>query len=275
MALRLKHRDTSGSTAAPAATTGTSRLDFVGALDAALALVAVPAETARAMLPEGLRLASQSVMPASQHPLLFILGRQRNVRLALFAGGIDYLEFILAVPFVEHERPDRHPRGPFGWLACLFLDRPLPVLAGRLLLAFAKRRAAIEATDDTYRIACARTGAPLISARISAAGAPFSGCPWRFAEILRLPVISRRARGAWRYSVAYLELDRAEVAPITIDLTIERPFVPGLPVASLRLEADSGRALRLRTGWRLTGPCARRSPPRPMEAGQPYTEAVT
>jgi hypothetical protein len=276
MALRLKHRFTWGSTAASVATAGarTSGLDFIGDLDAALALVAVPAETARAMLPEGLRLAPQRLTPATQHPLLFVLGRQRKVRLALFSFGLDYLESILVVPFVEHARPERRPRGPFGWLPCLLLDRPLPVLAGRLLLAYAKQRAVIEATDDSYRIACARTGAPLLSARFSAAGASFSGCPRPLAEILRLPVISRRARGAWRYSVAGLDLERAEVRPIAIDLTIERPLVPGLPTGAFRLEAEAGRALRLRTSWRLTGPWARRSP-RPLEAGQRHAEPVT
>jgi len=264
MSARLKRRSTSGSVPAPVAAVGAtaSRLDFVGDLDAAIGLVAVPADRASAMLPSGLRLAPQSVMPEDQHPLLFMLGRQRNVRLALSSGGIDYLEFILAVPFVEHERPERHPRGPFGWLPCLFLDRRLPIVAGRLLLAYAKRRAAISSTDETYRIACARTGAPLLSARLAGTGASSNECPRPIAELLQLPVISRRTY-AWRYSVADLALDRAAIEPIGIDLTIEHAFVPGLPTGSFALDAKRGQAIRLRTGWRLTGPCARRSPPRP------------
>jgi hypothetical protein len=251
-----------------------SRLDFVGDLDAAIALLAVPADTASAMLPDGLRLARQGVTPENRHPLLLILGRQRNVRLALFSGGIDYLEFILAVPFVEHERPDR-PRGPFGYLPCLLLDRRLPILAGRLLLAYDKRRAAISATKDTYRIACADSGEPLLSARVLArAGLRHGRPPAPIAEILRLPVISRRAGGGWRYSVADLALDRAEIAPIEVDLAIVRPFLPGLTAGSFALEAKRGHALRLRTSWRLTGPFARRSLP-PDRAGQLPKEAVT
>lgn len=253
-----------------------SRLDFVGDLDAALAFLAVPADTASAMLPEGLRLAPQSAMPADQHPLLVVLGRQRNVRLALFSSGIDYLEFILAVPFVEHDQPDRHPRGPFGYLPCLFLDRRLPIVAGRLLLAYAKRRAAISATPDTYRIACPSTGEPLVSARFGTAGRSSSGRPSApIAEILQLPVISRSARRAWRYSVADLALDRAEIEPIDMNLAIERPFVPGLRAGSFALDAAGGHAFRLRTSWRLTGPVARRSPPRPSGTGQSPAEAVT
>ena len=276
MAARLKPRSTSASIPAPVAAGGAtaSRLDFVGDLDAAVGLVAVPADTARTMLPSGLRLASPSVAPADRHPLLLMLGHQRNVRLASFSGGIDYLEFILAVPFVEHERPERHPRGPFGWLPCLYLDRRLPIVAGRVLLAYHKRRAAISATEESYRVACARTGAPLLSARFKATGASSNGCPPPSAEILRLPVISRRTY-AWRYSIADLALDRAEIEPIGIELTIERAFVPGLPTGSFALESERGQAIRLRTGWRLTGPCARRTPPRPSEAGQPHAEEVT
>ena len=217
-----------------------SRLDFVGDLDAAIALIAVSADSARAMLPDGLRLARRSATPENQHPLLLMLGRQRNVRLALFSSGIDYLEFILAVPFVEHDRPGR-PCGPFGYLPCLFLDRRLPILVGRVLLAYAKRRAAISATDETYRIACARAGEPLLSARFGATGGSSKGrLSGPIVEILQLPVISRRARGAWRYSVADLTLGRAQIEPIGIELAIERPFVPGLPAGSFALDAKPG-----------------------------------
>jgi hypothetical protein len=273
--LRLRH-DSASRMDAREQQGKASRLDFVGDLDAAVALIAVPAASARAMLPEGLQLAPQNLTSGDQHPLLVMLGRQQNVRLALFSSGTDYLEFILAVPFVEHDRPDRHPRGPFGYLPCLFLDRRLPILAGRLLLAYDKRRAAISATDDSYSIAHATTGEPLISARFK----PLRGLSeWRppqaIADILRLPVISRRAHSAWRYSVADFALDRGEIRPIGMELAIECPFVPGLPVGSFVLEAEDGHALRLRTGWRLTGPIARRVPPLPPGTGQAPAEAVT
>jgi Acetoacetate decarboxylase (ADC) len=251
-------------------------LDFVGDLDAAIALVEVTADSARAMLPDGLRLAPQRFTPGNRHPLLLVLGRQRNVRLALFSTGIDYFEFILAVPFVDHARQGLHPRGPFGYLPRLFLDRRLPIVAGRLLLAYDKRRAAISATDESYRIARPRTGEPLISARFKAGrGSSDWRPPQPITETLQLPVISRRARGAWRYSVADFALDRAEIRPIGMELAIERPFVPGLPVGSFVLEAEGGHALRLRAGWRLTGPIARRVPPLPPGTGQAPAEAVT
>jgi Acetoacetate decarboxylase (ADC) len=276
MMARLQQRhDSIGPIGASERQSKGSRFDFVGDLDAAIALVEIPADSARAMLPDGLRLAPQRVMLGNRHPLLLMLGRQQNVRLALFSTGTDYLEFILAVPFVEHDRQGRHPRGPFGYLPCLFLDRRLPIVAGRLLLAYDKRRAAISATDESYRVARAHTEEPLVSARFRAVAGWSSRLPQPIADILRLPVVSRRARGTWRYSVADFALDRAEIRPIGMDLAIERPFVPGLPVGSFALDAECGHALRLRTSWRLTGPFARRSPPLPVGAGQAAAEAVT
>ena len=238
-----------------------SRFDLVGDLDAAIVLAAVARDDAGAMLPAGLRLAAQS--RSDLHPLLFVLGRQRNVRFAFSPFGIDYCEFILAVPFVEHGRSGAEPAGRFTYLPRLFLDRWLPTIGGRLLLAYEKRQAAIAATDVDYRIASLSTGEPLLSARFRPASQAIDELPpAALREILQLPLISRRARGAWRYSVAQFALDRAQIAPLELDLAIERRFVPGLPTGALAFDSGSGRAFRLRTSWRLSGPLARRSPPR-------------
>jgi hypothetical protein len=237
-----------------------SRFDLVGDLDAAIVLADVARDRASAMLPTGLRLAAPS--PGDRHPLLFVLGRQRNVRFAFSPFGIDYCEFILAVPFVEHVRPGE-PVGRFTYLPCLLLDRWLPTIGGRLLLAYEKRHAAIAATDLDYRITSLSAGQPLLSARFRPASQGVHELPpaalW---EIMQLPLISRRARGAWRYSVAQFALDRAQTAPLELEVVIERPFVPGLPTGSLAFDGASRSAFRLRTSWRLSGPLARRSPPR-------------
>jgi hypothetical protein len=237
-----------------------SRFDLVGDLDAAIVLAEVARDGASAMLPEGLRLAAPS--PGDRHPLLFVLGRQRNVRFAFSPFGIDYCEFILAVPSVEHARSGAEPAGRFTYLPCLLLDRWLPTNVGRLLLAYEKRHAAIAATDLDYRITSRSTGEPLLSARFRPASWSIDELPPApLREIMQLPLISRRARGVWRYSVAQFALDRARTAPLELELVIERPFVPGLPTGPLAFDGASGSAFRLRTSWRLTGPCARRSPP--------------
>lgn len=278
MAARFQRTDprTATSTAVAPIEWTASRLDLVGDLDAAIALVGIPTASARALLPEGILLAPQDVVPDECHPLLLLMGRQRNVRFAGASVGIDYFEFILAVPFVELAGSYAAGAGPFGYMPRLLLDRWLPTVVGRLLLAYDKHRAVISRTEDSYRIVTPRSGELLLTARFRVApGSAGYRLPSPVRKALQLPMISRRARGAWRYTAADLRLDEAQIEPLEIDLAIERAFVPGLPTGEFAPDADDGRAFRLRTSWRLTGPFARRSLPVRSKAGQSSAETVT
>ena len=242
-------------------------------IPATIALLGIPAESAHALLADGLVLAPQDVSDDG-HPLLLVMGRQRNVRFACAPVGIDYFEFILAVPFVE-PAGSRGAGGPFGYMPCLLLDRWLPTVAGRILLAYEKRRAVIAGTNDSYRIVSAETGEQLLAARHRPPARPGTyRLPVSLRRALELPVISRRAGGGWRYTVVDLRLDEAQIEPVEMDLAIERPFAPGLPAGEFALDGGGGRAFRLRTSWRLTGPFARRSPLR-SGTGQSSAETVT
>jgi hypothetical protein len=232
-------------------------------MTAVVAILPVAQEAARAMLPPGLDLAAQDVMGGDRHPIVLILGRQSGVRARLLPFGADYLEFILALPFVERRAGREGVGGPFCYPARLYLDRGLPTVAGRLLYAYDKRRAAIRTTADSYRIAEPAGGAPLLDAQYRIAGPAIAPSRIVALTLLEQPVISRSGDG-WRYSVADLGLDRAVLQPVALGLSIRRAFVPGLPVGDFRLEGvdgDAGSAFRIRTHWRLAGPWARRSPP--------------
>jgi hypothetical protein len=252
-----------------------SPLDFVGDLDATIALLGATTESAHALLADGLVLAPQDVASHDGHPLLLVMGRQRNVRLACAPVGIDYFEFILAVPFVEPAGSRGAGAGPFGYMPCLLLDRWLPTVAGRILLAYEKHRAVLFGSEDSYRVVSAKTGERLLAARHRPSARSESyRLPVSLRRALELPVISRRAGGGWRYTVADLRLDEARIEPLEMNIAIERPFVPGLPAGKFVLDAGGGRAVRLRTSWRLTGPFARRSPLR-SRTGQSSAETVT
>jgi hypothetical protein len=240
-----------------------SALDFVGHLSAIVAILPVAQSAARAMLPPGLDLAAQDVMPGDRHPIVLILGRQSGVRARLLPFGADYLEFILAVPFVERRAGGDRIGGPFCYPARLYLDRGLPTLAGRLLYAYDKRRAAIRATSDRYRIAAPGGGEPLLEAHYRSAGPAREPARLDARPLLEQPVISRSGSG-WRYSVVDLGLERAVLQPVALDLAIRRAFVPGVPIGEFRLAGlggTAGSAFRIRTHWRLAGPWARSSPP--------------
>jgi hypothetical protein len=235
-----------------------SPFDFVGRMTAIVAILPVSREAAQAMLPAGLDLAAQDFVPGDRHPLVLILGQQSNVRPRLLPLGTGYLEFILAVPYVEHRG-----HGPFCYPPRLYLDRDIPIVAGRLLYGYDKRRAAIRMSADSYSVAESDGGEPLIEAHFRNSGAAVEPSRSRAATLFELPVISQAARGWW-YSCADFGLDRAVLQPVELDLVIHRPFVSGLPVGRFSIaavEADAARALRIRTSWRLAGPWARRSPP--------------
>ena len=239
-----------------------SPFDFVGHMTAIVAILPVAHEAARAMLPPGLDLAAQDVMRGDRHPLVLILGQQSGVRSRLLPFAADYLEFILAVPFVEHRAGREQVAGPFCYPARLYLDHGLPTVAGRLLYAYDKRRAAIRMTAHSYRIAESAGGAPVLEAQYRIVGPAIEPSRMAARTLFDLPVISH-SRGGWRYSVADLGLDRAVLQPVGLRLAIHRPFVPGLPLGDFRLEGvdgDGGSAFRIRTYWRLAGPWARRSP---------------
>jgi hypothetical protein len=237
-----------------------SPFDFVGRMTAVVAILPVAPDTARAMLPAGLDLAAQDLTPGERHPLVLIMGQQSDVRPRVLPLGADYLEFILAVPFVE--RPERGaPRGPFGYCPRLFLDRHVPIIAGRLLYGYAKRRALIRMTAASYSIAEPGGADRLLEAHFRITERPLEA-PWGgTATLFDLPVISRAA-GTWWYSCADFGLERALVQPVELRLTIHRPFVSGLPVGQFAMAGIGGvsHAFRIRTEWRLAGPWARRSP---------------
>jgi hypothetical protein len=237
--------------------------DFVGRMSAVVAVLSLSREGARAMLPPGLELAAQGFLPEKRHPLVLILGRQSDVRPRLLPFGADYLEAILAVPFVQLGGPGERPRGPFCYCPRLLLDRRLPIAIGRLLYGYDKRRARIGMTAESYRIADPAHD-ELLSARFRAAAAPVEPLRSAAAMLFQLPVISRAAHG-WRYSLVDFGVDRAQIEPLELTLTIHRPFVSGLPVGEFVIagnQSETARAFRIQTSWRLLGPWAQRSPPR-------------
>jgi Acetoacetate decarboxylase (ADC) len=238
-----------------------SPFDFVGRMSAIVAILPLSREAAQTMLPAGLRLAAQRFMPGERHPLVLLLGQQSDVRPAPLPLGASYLESILAVPFVE--RRGRGPQGPFCYCPRLFLDRRVPTITGRLLYGYAKRRATIRMTQNSYRIADLDGGDLLLAANFRSTGAALEPSQSGAAALFSLPVISQGGQG-WRYSCADFGLDRAIVRPVELALVIHRPFVSGLPVGEFLIAevgADGARAFRIRTSWRLAGPWARRSLP--------------
>ncbi len=209
-----------------------------GRLGAVVAIADLAAEVAAALLPAGLELRPQG----RRHPLIVLLGEHQRVGPPWLPFGLRYREFVLALPFV---RPRGGPRGPFCHLPLLLLDRQLPVLLGRWLYGFAKRRATIRWTAASFEIAARPGGAWLLDARFRTTGGTTG--PEAAQDLFEQPLISGGAGGRWRYARFDFGLARARLEAVEAEIGVHPDLLAGLPAGPLRV----GRAFRLDTDWTL------------------------
>jgi hypothetical protein len=242
-------------------------LRVTGRLDAVALVLDLPADRVAALLPPGLELLPQNVLPDTRHPLILLFGQQSGVGPGSGSWGLSYLELALALPFVcPRGGPDR----PYCHLPILLLDRRLPTLLGRWLYGFAKRRAVCQRSAEGFAIARLKDGAALLSARYAPTGPRAqAGKLGEFARVRCLfeqPLINRGRGGRWRYARFDFALAQAAVQPIAAEVAFHRALLPGMPLgpAPVRLPGPGGpAAFRLETVWTLTrcGPGAERQTP--------------
>ena len=192
-------------------------------------------------------------MPAGRHPLILLLGEHSGVGLDRLPLKLHYRELVVALPFV---RPQGGPPGPFCYLPLLLLDRRLPTWLGRWLYGFAKRRALIRRTANSFAATRRPDGAPLLSARFLPPAAPPD--LRRVRSLFEQPLISRGRGDRWRYSRFDFGFERARLAGIEAEVTVHPALLPGLPDGPIRPDSS----FRIETTWTL----ARLPPP---DAGPP------
>ncbi len=215
------------------------------------------------LLPRGVSLAPQPVTGPNEHPLVFLLGRQWgvNVHLGPFrARGCEYLEFLVAVPFVTHEAPAGAYRGPFVFMPRLYLDNWPFVIAG-WFYAYDKRRARSRLEADGYGVRSLFAGAPLVSATFQERGSwgPLSAYPNvdRVIPVFQLPFIGRLGFGPFVRSNLVFHMERARIAPLAAQIRIDQPFVAGLPAGTHSfpgIDESPFGAFRIEVPWTLGPP---------------------
>jgi hypothetical protein len=217
-------------------------LRATGRLDAVVVVSDLPADVASILLPAGLGLLPEARLPAGRHPWLLLFGEHRRVGLDRLPFGLRYREFVLALPWV---RPKGGPPGPFCHLPMLLLDRRLPTWLGRWLYGFAKNRANIRQTGDSFEIARRSDGALLVAARVRPTAAAVDLEPVR--GLLEQPLITSGRGGRWRYARFDFGLERAGLAAVEAQITVHPDLLPGLPAGPIPVRT----AFRLETIWRL------------------------
>jgi len=238
--------------------------ELVGHYTGVLLLLAVPRESAAALLPPEILLGEQPLTPAGLHPVLLWFGRQREVHLThlrhLPGFPIDYLEAIGGVPFV-------HPAGsrrtePCLNLVQLYLDAPLAILGGVTLWGFPKKPARMHEEAQRFEACSLLRREPLLRCETELTGpsGPATRLPHvrAFAEVLAQPLLQGAAgnMGPAVGSLFRWALAEAAVQPARVRLRLFDRFLPGLAgqytVPSVE-EAPLG-ALHLESHWRLSLP---------------------
>ncbi len=226
------------------------------------AVFGLPAADVAKTLPKGLELAPQTLTGPGQHPIIILFGWQDRVRPNIFPGGVDYKEFIIAVPYVQHADPKLRKQvpGPFIYMPRLYLNKDFPIWLGVYGYGYKKEKARIMADEDSYEVRNIKTGAPIISATYTAAGPTGSEMEYPKFKLTRepysLPMISWNLLG-WQYSFYDFALGQARIQPVSMSIKIYNNEAAGLPAGLHQIPGIQANGLGgffVATGSTITNP---------------------
>jgi len=238
-----------------------SRIYAVGTYLASAMFLPLKSEAVLAMLPRALELAPQSLTPAGQHPVLLLFGHHHDVHPNfLRIEGMDYLEFVVAIPYLQWRHTRNAYRGPFAYMPQLYLNEWLPVFLG-WFYGYAKWRALMRAGPRSYEVKNLVRDTPLISLNFDTQGpfGPIAEFPLFDAlrESFKLPFVGRTLLGFWLCSYLDFKLDKGLLQSITGNVRIASAFVPGLPVGDFHFDGLATQplgAFRIMVPWTLAVP---------------------
>ncbi|MDC0719153.1 NAD(P)-binding protein [Nannocystis bainbridge] len=265
-----------------------------GTLDARVAVLVLPAATVRRLLPAGLELAPQPVVPAEYHPVYLFFSHEN---FPAWFGTMDYHELLIGVPWVQIADPKATYPGPFVYMPRLYLNELAPCELGVHMYGWEKQMGTLDVVGD---------GAPTVRFTVTPKDGSSPAAIGEFTEIpgvgpkssadfknflivrqlFEQPTISQalhivdrnsfdsKIAGPFLAANNTLEADKAgaTIQPLAATITIGASLTPpGIPpgtyhVPSL-LDAELG-AFRIRCpqAISLPGSCADASYPRPPAA---------
>jgi uncharacterized protein with NAD-binding domain and iron-sulfur cluster len=219
-------------------------------------------DVVKKLLPPGLSLDTpQDFKSKSEHPIVFLFCKQKNVRPGFVPfGGMRYHEIIQLIPFVQQRDGMAAPAGgPFSYMPYLFLDEIAPVLIGVNLYGFNKRLARIASDGGSIEL---QSDIGEIRANLSEEKLP--GRATRFPNLksmrhlLERPFVAQTTNGVFVYSYLDFCFDTATFQGVEgeVDLGVfdpsPPPATPPLKISSI-VDKDFG-AFRFQTNWNLSVP---------------------
>ena len=234
----------------------------VGTYRSDCAVVPLPVETVRRMLPRGAAPGPQTLAPAGEHPVLFMFGRHHGVHpVVLPIRGGSYHEMITAVPFLEYGKPGGDPaRGPYAFMPRLYLDDWIFVMLG-WVYGYDKVRARIEDAPGRYRVSALLSGRTIVTGHFDPKGdaGPVSGFP-NFAAVapaFQQPFLGKTFLGPIVCSIMTFELEKAVLRSAEARIAVDTAYVRGMPVREFRvpgIDAAPLGAFSIEVPWTLSYP---------------------
>lgn len=233
--------------------------------------LALPVQTVRSMLPNGLELAPQSLTPAGTHPVM--LGFHDMFRLHTsfpsLLPSMSYHEHSVGIPFCYINQPQLglHLPGPYFYMPIVMLDHLLATIGGLVFWGFAKRFERVSNNDRRYEVA-RMDGTPILCMEYSPSD---EVCPIRDypdfepqRQALAQTVVSIFPAGMGPYFVLSQfpkNWATATLQPITARLQVFSDYVLGFSAGSYpAADANAGstvaalEAYELQAPWKLSSP---------------------
>jgi hypothetical protein len=233
-----------------------------GTYNASVVTLCLEQELIGPALPLGLQLMAQEVTPPGTHPLIFMFGRQKDVRLKDFRYfALDFLEVALLIPYVRRHHKKGHYHGPFLFLPRLYFADTLPLLLARGY-GMGQQRARLSMSQSDYAVHDFFSHKPLLTAHFKPRQAlpPLLQNPLfevSLAQLFKQPLIGSTI--PYFFVSAFLQNDfsQAQFQPIAAEVHIQPGVLPGLRPGHYQVPGYDQSflgALRLEVQWNLNLP---------------------
>lgn len=226
--------------------------------DGGLACVNWPRDEVARLLPSELTPADNQSAAPDIHPVLFMFGGLRKTSIivgdAAIPTGVDYAEFLMAVPYVRH----RHGRYLHTYMARMFSGVPTSVFVGNFHYGFNKSLACMGWEGPVFTVISATWWQRQAHAGLSA-GLDVGAARATLANLssmnaaLSLPILGRRIDGSYVTSYFEFDLDAGQVEPRAAWIALDVPIVAGLTPRRC-FSAPAGSMRLSNVMWRLSWP---------------------
>lgn len=208
-----------------------------GHLRAQLLALELPSAVVEGLLPPGLELAPQRLCEAGTHPIVLILGRYRDVHVAVErrdSGELRWDECSVGVPWVRRTlgprpRPGQLRDQPLAITLRQHVDHVVSAVGG-LLWTADRQIGRLELDDSTATVRSLVRERPILHAHFAPAAARV---PRALIEAFRLPWVSRQPTGELKRFSFQWQPDATQFRPLTAQVDAGPGLLEGLPTGAL------------------------------------------